>query len=499
MPKSTEKLQKAAVSGMVFRFAERILAQLVSTVVTIILARILLPEDYGVVSLVTIFITICNVFVSRGLCSALVQKKNADQLDFSTIFWAGFALSLCLYGAVFFAAPLIADFYDNPLITPVLRVMALKLPIAAFNSVQSAYVSKNFLFKKFFFATLIGTVTSGVVGIAMAVHGFGVWALAAQYLINSAMDTFFLFVTVKWRPHLLFSLQRFKALFDFGWKVLISALINVLYDELRSLLIGKVHSTADLSYFTKGKSFPQLIGNNVSESIASVMFPVFSHCQDDMTLLKNANRRAVKVSCYILCPLLIGFAAVAETFVRLVLTDKWLPSVPFLQVFSLMFLFKPITNINIATMKALKRSDLVLYGMIADKAVGVVLVLLFFRKQPIYLAWSALLSYFIGMIINSKLSGRLIRYRFKERIADTIPFALLALAACLPAWFLNALSINLAVKLALQVLLAAGVYLGASAAFKLPEYRYILQTGKKMLSGRGKRGGESANEKEKEN
>lgn len=468
-------LRKASINGLVFRFMERILAQLVSTLVTIVLARILLPEDYGVVSLLTIFITLCNVLVSDGLSSALIQKEKPDTNDYSTIFWASIFFSIVLYLICFLAAPFIADFYDNTLITNVLRVMALRIPLAAFNSVQGAYVSKKFLFKKFFYATLIGTIASGFVGIFLAYRGFGPWALVAQYLTNSFMDTFCMLLMIDWHPTFYFSWKSFCEMFSFGWKVCVSELINEGYEELRSLVIGKEYSTADLSFYTRGKNFPQLIGNNITTTITNVMFPVFSEVQRDVDKLKNMVRRSINVGCFLLCPMMIGFGAISESFVRLVLTDKWLPCVPFMQIFSIMFIFKPIKNINKSSLKALKRSDLDLNINVAEKVIGVIFIFLLLRCGTLLIAVSALITYIIGSILYAIFNGRSIKYSFKEQIEDILPSLFLAVISCTPAYFMNRIEMNLFVMLVLQVIVSASIYILLAKMVKMKSYVYLVQ------------------------
>lgn len=211
-----QTLKNKTISGLFWRFGERITAQIISFVVSVVLARILLPEQYGIVAIVTIFINLANVFVTSGLGTSLVQKKDADELDFSTMFWASIALSLVLYAIIFIISPIVAKIYNNELLTIVLRVMGLKIPIAAINSIQQAYVQRKMIFKKFFFSTIIGTIISAFVGIGMALKGCGVWALVGQYLTNSVIDTCVLWITVKWKPHFMFSRQRFKTLFSYG-------------------------------------------------------------------------------------------------------------------------------------------------------------------------------------------------------------------------------------------------------------------------------------------
>ena len=227
---------------MFWKFGERIIAQGVSFIISLILARLLLPEQYGTISLVLVFINIANVFVSDGLGESLVQKNDSDELDFSTIFFCSLIIGCFLYILLFIMAPFIAAFYNNTALVPVIRVLSIQIPLSAIKTIQHAYVQKHMMFKKFFFSTLGGTVVSGVIGIIMAYKGFGVWALVEQYLTNSVMDLTILFITVKWRPRFLFSTESAKRLLSFGWKLLAAQFINVLYNELRSLVIGKNYS-----------------------------------------------------------------------------------------------------------------------------------------------------------------------------------------------------------------------------------------------------------------
>lgn len=291
MSENNQNMKSKVLSGLFWKFAERILAQLVSLVVSIVLARLLLPEDYGAVSLVTIFITLANVFVVDGLGVSLIQKKDADDVDFSTVFYFNIVFSCAIYFLLYLFAPVLAAFYDMPILCPVVRVLGLKIPIAGINSVQQAFVSRKMIFKKFFFSTLIGTVISAVVGIAMAYYGFGVWALVCQYLINSVIDTIVLWLTVRWRPIRTFSIERMKGLFSYGWKLLVQSLLVTLYGNLRSLVIGKVYSSADLAFYNKGGQFPNLIVTNVDSAINSTLFPAMSKEQNNTERVRAIARR----------------------------------------------------------------------------------------------------------------------------------------------------------------------------------------------------------------
>jgi O-antigen/teichoic acid export membrane protein len=310
------------IKNLIWKFSERMLAQVVTFVVSIVLARLLSPAEYGTIALVMVFITIADVFANAGFGNALIQKLHVDNVDYSSVLYLSLGISFIIYGILFISAPYIADFYNSASLCMVLRVLGIRVPIAAFNSVQQAYVSKNMLFKRFFFSTLFGTLLSGVVGCVMAYNGFGIWSLVGQYLTNTIVDTTVLWFTVKWRPDLVFSFKRVKTLFSFGWKLLVSSLLDTGYQQLRSLVIGGKYTSSDLAYYNRGQQYPQLVVTNVNTSISSVLFPAISKNQENLEVVKNMTRRAIKTSSYIMWPLMFGLAIVSKPLVSWMLTDK---------------------------------------------------------------------------------------------------------------------------------------------------------------------------------
>ena len=278
--KSINGTKEKVLAGLFWTFGERILAQGVSFILSIILARILLPSEYGIIAMVMVFINIANVFTSTGFGEALVQKKDADELDFSTVFFCTLSLSIVIYIILFIGAPYIAEFYHTKEIILVLRILSIKIVLSSIATVQHAYVQKRMIFKKFFFSTLGGTVISGILGIVLAYSGFGVWALVFQYLTNTIIDILVLLKTVPWHPRLIFSVERAKQLMDFGWKLVFSNLINVVYNESRSLIIGRSYSSADLAYYNKGNQIPSLAITNIDTAIGNVVFPAMSAAED---------------------------------------------------------------------------------------------------------------------------------------------------------------------------------------------------------------------------
>lgn len=466
------------LSNLSWKFAERISAQLVTTIVSIVLARILDPSHYGIISMVTIFITLANVFVSDGLGSALIQKKNADALDFSSVLYFNIGLSFLLYIILFFCAPLISRFYGDgyEILTPVLRVLSLRLILSAINSIQQAYVSKKMIFKKFFWATLFGTIASAIVGIVMAYKGFGVWALVAQYLTNTTVDTIFLAVSLGKRPLLVYSWERVKKLLPFGIRILSSSILITGYQELRALIIGKVYSSSDLAYYDKGKQFPMLIVTNVNSSIGAVLFPKMSNEQDEPGKIKETTRNSIKYSAYLMCPMMIGLAAVAKQFIEVLLTNKWLPCVPLLQLLCIVYLFQPIHTANMQAIKAMGRSDIYLRLEIIKKTIELISLVLVMRISVTAIVVSMAVLTTLFTFINAYPNIKLLNYSFKEQMSDILPAIGMSLAMGIVVYVVGYLPIITIVKLGIQVIVGVLLYFGFSVITKNEQFAYIYKT-----------------------
>lgn len=474
------KEQKSFLSNLMWRFFERCGAQLVTFIVSIVLARLLDPAVYGTIALVTVFTTILQVFVDSGLGNALIQKKDADDTDFSTVFYFNIAVCLALYSAMFFCAPLIAKFYKMYELTPIIRVLSLTLVISGVKNVQQAYVSKTMQFRRFFFATLVGTIGAAVLGIFMAYKGFGVWALVAQNLFNLTMDTAVLWITVKWRPIRAFSWKRLKGLFSYGWKLLISALFDTGYNELRALIIGKKYSSEDLAFYNKGNQFPIFIVSNINTSIDSVLLPVMSEKQEHKEVVRAMTRRAIKTSSFIICPLMIGLGVCAEPLIKLILTEKWLPCVPYLQIFCVVYGFYPIHTANLNAIKAMGRSDYFLILEIIKKVVGITVILISMWFGVLWMALGAVITSLLSQIINSFPNRKLLDYRYIDQLKDILPSVLLALLMGAAVYLINFIGLSNIVTLVIQITLGATIYIGGAYLFNFESFRYILNTLKEM-------------------
>lgn len=461
-------------SNFIWRFAERCGAQLVTFIVSIVLARILTPSDYGTIALVTVFITILQVFIDSGLSTALIQKKDADDLDFSSVFYFNFVICIILYLIMFVSAPLIADFYKESSLVSIVRVISLTLIISGVKGVQQSYVSRHMLFKRFFFSTLGGTIFSAVLGIIMAYAGFGVWAIVFQQLSNNAIDTLILWITVKWRPIKKFSWSRLKNLLSFGWKMLASSLLDTIYNNLRNMIIGKLYTSADLAFYNQGDKFPKLIVTNINTSIDSVLLPTMSNEQDNHVRVKDMTRRAIKISTYIMAPLMIGLAFCAKPIVQIVLTDKWLPCVPYLQIFCISYLFWPIHTANLNAIKAMGRSDLFLKLEVIKKFIGMILLLITMNISVMAMAYSLLISGLISQVINSWPNRYLLKYSYIDQIKDILPNIVMALIMGVFVYFINYLNLSVLVSLMIQIILGGIIYLVLSIFTKNDSFTYLI-------------------------
>lgn len=472
---------KRVWSSFIWRFLERWGAQGVTFVVSIILARLLEPEVYGTLALVTVFTTLFQVFIDSGLGTALIQKKDADDLDFSTVFWFNITVCIILYFVMYFCAPIIANFYHILSLVPVIRVLSLTLIISGVKGIQQSYVTRHLLFKKFFFSTLSGTIGAAVLGIFMAYKGVGVWALVAQYLFNNAVDTIILWITVKWRPQCSFSWERFKYLFDFGWKMLLSSLLDTFYNEIRSLVIGKFYTSKDLAYYDKGKQFPEVAVSNINSSMNSVLLPVLSKRQDDIVAVKSATRKVIRVSSYVIWPMMVGLAVVAPNFISIILTEKWLPATFLMQLLCISNAFQPLQTTNLSVIKALGRSDLHLKIEIVKKIIGIVIVIIsaFFGVKAI--AIGTLVYSVIASFINSYPNKKLINYSYSEQIKDILPFVIMSIVMGCFVYIIGFLNFNTFVVFVLQVMLGIIVYLLISLIFRIETLDYCLKAIKSLL------------------
>lgn len=467
--------QRSVVSSLFWKLLESLGVQGIQLIIQLVLARLLLPKDFGTIALLTIFVNLSNILLQRGFSSALIQNRDVDETDFSTVFFLSIAGSCLLYGLLFCSAPYIAGFYKTGELTLILRVLAISLPFSAANSVQIAVVSRNMQFKKLFFSSMGAIVCSGTVGIGMAFADFGVWALVFQQIAYASLNCFFMARTVKWRPKLLFSRKRAAVLFSFGWKMLLTSLLDTIYVDIYTVVIGKLFSTQMLGYFNRGKQFPGVIVTSLNGSIQAVMFPAFSRLQDDKLKLKAMMRRSIVTSSFLVFPMMAGLAAAANPMVRLILTDKWLDSVPFLQIYCAYFALYPIHTANLQAISAIGRSDLNLKLEIVKKSLGVIILLITIPQGIFSIALGGVITGLISLVINSFPNIKLLGYPIHEQIVDILPSFFLALAMGVVVYSITLFRLPAGITLILQVPVGVVFYLGAARLFKFECLSYVLK------------------------
>lgn len=477
-------MQKKIITNMIWRFAERFGAKGVQFVVSVILARLLMPEVYGTIALVSVFTTVLQVFVDGGMANAVIQKKDADHLDFSTIFYFNMAVCLVLYIGMFFAAVFIADFYKDPSLIPVIRTLSLTLVISGLKNVQQAYVSRTMQFKKFFFATFGGTLGAAVLGIMLAYKGFGVWALVAQSLFNNLADTVILWFSVKWRPGWEFSFERLRRLFSYGWKLLGASLLYTCCTEIRALIIGKVYSSADLAFYNQGEQLPKFIIMNLDHSISAVLFPVLSGAQDEMERIRSMTRRSLSISTYCMAPLMMGLAGSASTFVRIFFTDKWLPCVPYLRIFCLAWMLRPLVSANLGVYKAIGRSDIFLKLDIIKQTGELLMVLITMHYGVFAIALGTVGMSFLGQVINTLPNSKILNYTFFQQLKDMLPSLGLACMMGICVWAVGFLEVSKYIALFIQVVTGVIIYIAGSILMKNNNFYYMLDILKSFIHRR---------------
>ncbi len=474
-------LRQKTLAGFFWRLAERFGLQAVSFIVNIILARELGEDALGTVALILAFTEILQVFIDSGMGNALIQKKNSDDIDFSTVFYFNLVVCIVLYAGLFFVAPYLQGKYEG--LSAYIRVLGLTLVVSGLKNIQIAYISKKLQFKKFFYSTMPAVLISGAVGVAMAYMGFGIWALVAQRLLNTFFSTMIMWFTVKWKPKWVFSFKRLKGLFSYGWKLFCSSLIDRLYNECRTILIGLKYQKADLGQYDQGQRIPKIIASNLNASIDGVLFPAMSQEQDNREKVKSMTRRSIKTSSCILWPMMMGLAAVSFPLLQLLLGEKWdISAVAFyMRIFCITYAFYPIHTANLNAIKAVGRSDIFLKLEVAKKVVGLSILSVTFFINVQAIAIGMLLGNIASGIINAFPNKKLLNYSYLEQIRDILPSMAASVFMAVVVYLMQFISLPTIVLLALQVIVGAVVYVGISYIFKLEAFMYVFEMVKKIL------------------
>lgn len=462
-------MRDKVAKGLFWVLMEKLGLQFVHFIVTLILARLLTPNDYGTVALLSIFITISNVFVDCGFGKALVQKKNATQVDMNSAFYLSVVIALVLYAALFVAAPWVADFYAIPELKIMLRILALSLIFHSINGVQNVELNRKMLFHLSFRISWVRSIVSAVTGITMAFLGYGAWALVWSTLSGGIIGMIARQLVIRWRPTLDFSWRSVKELFNFGWKVTVASVVDQVYQNIQALLIGKFYTRADLAFVGKGKHMPQLISNTITQSLRRVAFSALTKLQDDPERLRNAMRRMIKCSTFCVFPLMVVMGVLAEPIVELLFGRRWLPAAPYLCVTCFSAVLRQFDTVNLQAIMARGRSDIVL-RLTAFRRLASLTIMLTTLQMGVFVFYATAVFVVVplGVLMNAYPNRKHLGYTYAMQFGDVAESFLLSLAlggllwmtTCIPGLFHFRDLWLLPGQLALSVLFYAGLAIG---------------------------------------
>jgi len=466
----SKELYNQTTKGVRWSFADNVINQGVAFIVGIVLARILSPDEYGLIGIITIFITVSNSIIDSGFSSALIRKTDIKDEDYSTVFISNLVISIVLFLVLFFSAPLIARFFAREELVALTKVMASVLIINALGIVQRSILSKRIDFKTQAIVSLISSISSGIIGIVMAIKGFGVWSLVGQQLSRQLLNTIFLWVFNFWFPKLKFSIKSFKELFSFGSKLMLSGIINTVWTQLYNVVIGRFYSSATLGQFTKAQQFSNMFSSNITGVVQRVSYPALSSIQNDRERLKAAYQKVIKVTMLLTCCCMIGLAAVAKPLVLVLIGEQWLPCVPFLQLICFEMMLYPLHALNLNMLEVQGRSDLFLKLEIIKKFVAVVPLLLGIFINIYWMLGCGIFAGFFAYYLNAYYSGTMIGYSFKEQIKDVLPSFSIAFGMGLLVFPLSLLNVSPFIILPIQIILGILLVMVFCKITKLAEY-----------------------------
>lgn len=475
--------------GLTITFIEKIAGQAVGFVISLILARLLDPSYYGIVAIVNVSINIADVFITSGLGNSLIQRKDIDRVDYSTMLISSLALSAFLCIILFFISPSIALYYEMPALVQLIRLMSLKLPFAAIISVEQAYISRNMLFHIQMIASLISSLFGAIVGISMAYSGCGVYSLVIQSIVTTVINALILTFAIRKIPGWEFSFVKFWLLFSFGWKLLVTALIDRVYNEARSLIIGKMFSSEDLAFYNKGQDLPSMVMTSIDSSMTRVFFPALSQKQDKDSEFTSMVSKSVSLSTYLIMPALVGFAFVADKLVLIVLTEKWMPCVPYLIIFCIYYMFTPIKSAKYQAIKAIGRSDVSLKCEVIQKIFGVLILLytVLGLRSVMAIAVGNIVFTLVTVIITAVATRKYVRISYRQQVKDIIPAGCMCIIMSVFLWGVTALKLGAIWELCLQIVVGVMAYIVFSHIFGFEQYTMMVDIIRKMITKTVKR------------
>lgn len=447
---------------------------MVSFVISIVIARLLVPEAYGVVAITNALLQIFSVFIDGGLGNALIQKKDSDDLDYSTVLITNVILCTVIYIVIYIIAPYMASFYQNNQLISLIRASGVLMLIYSVKSVLEAYISKNMMFKKFFFASLTGTVGAGVVGIIMALKGYGAWSLIISHLFDAFVDTVCMWISIRWMPSLKFSFERFKRLFSYGWKVLFTLFIERIYNKMYHFVIGKFYLSEDLAYYDKANGLTSKITDSIDGVVGYVLFPVFSNIQDDSNKTRNIARISLKMNTYVMYPLLFGVLAASESIIVVLLTKNWIATVPYLRLFCLICLFIPFDTLNRNLIKSSGKSEILLKQEIVKKIIGVTILVITVTISPLAIVIGKLLLSFISLFITAYPNKKSLDYGVLNQTLDVLPTFIISIIMAILVYITGLFTGNALLNLIVQIFVGASSYILLSILTKNESFKNLL-------------------------
>ena len=471
-------LKSQTVSGLFWQFCQKGVGQFISFGISVILARLLMPQEFGVVALAGMFTVLTGIFIDCGMGTALVQKKDADDLDYSTLFWAQTCFSVIVYIIVFSLAPWFSVLFHISELTAVIRVSALSMILGTFGGIQGVIVTRRMDFKVYFYRTLISSILSGSIGVYLAFCGWGVWALVTQNLSSIIISTITVFSQVKWFPRFVFSKQRFDNLFRVGVKFMASSLIGTAFGQLKGYIIGIKYMATDLAYYNRGDGIPNMFISNIDSTINGVLFPVFAKLQDDREAVKSAVRRSIKTSSFLLFPLLLGLAAVADNLVIILYTEKWAPCIPFMQIFCISGCFTILNTANMQVLRGIGEVNTLLKLELYKKPVMVAILGVTMFISPLAIAIGMCIYGIYTMVVNAFPNRKFINYHIKEQLLDVSKNAILAVAMFICVYLIGQWHTNPYLMLGIQIVTGALLYCGVSEIFHLESWQYVKENAK---------------------
>lgn len=474
------ELKKKTISGFLWQLAQKMSSQTITLIVSIVLARLLSPEEFGLVAMTGIFLGIASVFATSGLGASLIQKKDIDEMDCNTVFYAGLCLSVIVYSILYYIAPLIADLYHQPKLVWIVRAQGLWLLFSSISSVQNALVSRKLDFKQFFKVSLVSTTTSAVIGLYMAFTGYGYWALIAQSFCGSIVGIITMNRIVKWFPRLQFSFERLKQLYRFGLNLTAANLFGTFFNELRSFLIGLRYSPADLAYTNRGSSIPSIFDSNIRGTISGTLFPAISKLQDNKELVKVSIRRSMMTTTFLIAPTMILLSVTSEKLILIVYSSKWAMAIPFMQVVCFQYLFNIIGEANLQAMNAIGRSDVTFKLEFVKKPIYLAILLYTMTISPLAMVVGNTIYGIIGGAINAVPNKRLINYRYTEQLKDIAPQVCLSLIMGVLVFTIGLWNANMIVVILVQVITGLAFYFSFAHFFHLESMVYLTKTIKEL-------------------